>query len=1008
MGVTDATTTEALLRETRWLERLARGLVGDPDRAADVAQETLARALARPPRVDRERLRPWLATVARNLVRSSARRSRTGNIAERLAARLEAVDSTADVVARAEIQREAVDAVLSLDEPYRTAVLLRYLHDLPPREVARQTDVAVETARTRIKRGIDQVRRRLDERRGGRRAWLAVLAAPSFRTAPLPLAWIALMGTNAKLAVVAAVVLTAVLVFFGTRAPLATPVPPAVVSVPDAQRGSAGGEDAAPDLATDRTAVATGAAEPTAPLTGARRLRGVVVAEESDVPLSDCTVVARAVADRIAGDAVELAQAKTGADGEFALAFDPPDDARIEVEVRAPERALVREAIRRPGEDPEVASEREDLGRVSVPPGTRIRGRVVDAGGVRPVAGATLVVAPDWVWLANHSPTTLLREAFVAGRTDAAGRFELDRPVIASQWKPPLLVAVADAGIGWLELPALRRSAHRIEVADIQLAPAFDLEVHVRDAGGRPAGDVAVRAEPRFQPIGAPGDWSHALGPLAGRFRARTDATGFARIAGLPAGERGYRVVVRDGGGRVVRTELAPAQAGRTAELVVALPAAATLRIHGVVSDAAGSSIEGAIVGSGAERAASDARGRFAIDVPRGSDPVSVWARADGFARIGTHVDAGAGAPDVGWNATLRPGGELRGVVVDEDGGPLGGARVRAGSGSARTDVGGWFAIPDLPLEPQRLTVTVAGAIVDHEPAAATPGTAPLTIRVRRVPDVLVHMVARVMDESGRPVEVVEASVVQRVGGQDASREAVERRIGSVEAMISQAGRWRLTASGRTGTEGVVEFDVQPGMTEVTPTVVIHAGISLPCEVVFDGPATSRPDALHVVVGERGQSVRFSGEGHEVRTRSIVLDLRRGTTFSLEGVDPERPVELLVDDERFTGELRFEPTRLAGTARLHVSVPATVVWRGDAAWPDDELTVRFRREGETDWRPEVRFGGLAGRTELMRWPLVPGRWEWRIEAPEGVSPSEGALDVSPGGRATIRLTPPRR
>ena len=54
------------------------------------------------------------------------------------------------------LQRELVDIVTGLDEPYRTTVLLRYIHGLEPRELALRQGVPLETVRTRLKRGLER------------------------------------------------------------------------------------------------------------------------------------------------------------------------------------------------------------------------------------------------------------------------------------------------------------------------------------------------------------------------------------------------------------------------------------------------------------------------------------------------------------------------------------------------------------------------------------------------------------------------------------------------------------------------------------------------------------------------------------------------------------------------------------------------------------------------------------------------------------------------------------
>src|SRR5688572_22264543 len=120
-----------LLGESRWLAALARRLVGDGLEADELAQETLATAIERPPATDRP-LRGWLATVLRGRLADRRREELARARREELGARVEALPATDDVVAKAEQQRLLVDALLALDEPYRTTVLLRFFEDLPP------------------------------------------------------------------------------------------------------------------------------------------------------------------------------------------------------------------------------------------------------------------------------------------------------------------------------------------------------------------------------------------------------------------------------------------------------------------------------------------------------------------------------------------------------------------------------------------------------------------------------------------------------------------------------------------------------------------------------------------------------------------------------------------------------------------------------------------------------------------------------------------------------------
>ena len=76
----------------------------------------------------------------------------------------------ADQLAVTGIGDEGLDAI------HRDALVLRYHDDLPPRDVARRLGVPLDTARSRLRRGLELLRTRLDAAYGGdRRAWGAAL-----------------------------------------------------------------------------------------------------------------------------------------------------------------------------------------------------------------------------------------------------------------------------------------------------------------------------------------------------------------------------------------------------------------------------------------------------------------------------------------------------------------------------------------------------------------------------------------------------------------------------------------------------------------------------------------------------------------------------------------------------------------------------------------------------------------------------------------------------------------
>ena len=192
--------TRALLAESAWLRRLARRLVADEGRAEDAVQDTLVAALDRE-HGGRVPGRAWLSTVLRNLVRLDRRGGARRAARERRAVEDGAGDApgTDLVAARLEVHRRLVEAVDALKEPFRTTIWLRFLEDLPPREVARRMEVPVKTVHSRVERALALLRARLDGMHGGRRE-LWSLALAELGTRPVvtgPWTWFGPVGALA-------------------------------------------------------------------------------------------------------------------------------------------------------------------------------------------------------------------------------------------------------------------------------------------------------------------------------------------------------------------------------------------------------------------------------------------------------------------------------------------------------------------------------------------------------------------------------------------------------------------------------------------------------------------------------------------------------------------------------------------------------------------------------------------------------------------------------------------
>ena len=180
-------TAEQLLEHGRSLRALARGVLADESAAEDVVQDAWIMALERPP-AERERIGGWLHTVVRTLALKRMRGERRRSRREEEAARPERTASAVESIEVAALCKRLVDAVVELEEPYRVAVSMRYFEDLPPREIARRLGVPVNTVRSRLQRGLAQLRHRFEgDSEGGREAWapalLAVAGLTNVRTA---------------------------------------------------------------------------------------------------------------------------------------------------------------------------------------------------------------------------------------------------------------------------------------------------------------------------------------------------------------------------------------------------------------------------------------------------------------------------------------------------------------------------------------------------------------------------------------------------------------------------------------------------------------------------------------------------------------------------------------------------------------------------------------------------------------------------------------------------------
>lgn len=162
----DSAEVEALFRShyeelLRYLSRIT----GDPDRAADAAQEAFRRMLRSPPR--HENPRGWLYRVATNIVREKARtRARRRQLLEEQpwSVTPPAPRTPEDELAR----RRRADAVRSALEELRErdrAILLMREEGFTHREIAEAVGTTTASVGTLVARALDRLARALESPR---------------------------------------------------------------------------------------------------------------------------------------------------------------------------------------------------------------------------------------------------------------------------------------------------------------------------------------------------------------------------------------------------------------------------------------------------------------------------------------------------------------------------------------------------------------------------------------------------------------------------------------------------------------------------------------------------------------------------------------------------------------------------------------------------------------------------------------------------------------------------
>jgi RNA polymerase sigma-70 factor (ECF subfamily) len=140
--------------------RLAYLMLGDPDEAEDVAQETFVRAWNSLRGFDTRRpLRPWLLRIAANLANNRRRSAGRYLAALVRGSRLERQAPSVEEESAHEMDAQQLwRAVRRLDAADQQVIYLRYFLDLSVSETAESLQAAEGTVKSRLSRALEKLR----------------------------------------------------------------------------------------------------------------------------------------------------------------------------------------------------------------------------------------------------------------------------------------------------------------------------------------------------------------------------------------------------------------------------------------------------------------------------------------------------------------------------------------------------------------------------------------------------------------------------------------------------------------------------------------------------------------------------------------------------------------------------------------------------------------------------------------------------------------------------------